>query len=213
MPQFTGYANEYRQPFDLNLEAVHHLEQIYLARGDGKQRQVWLNRKIDIHRRMGTQATDRATFLAAEAQYVLAVEERINFDVIRLTHPLPKSLKRKQKALASTVKAFEAVADYQIARFSTASTFQIADLYTSLSRAIMDSDRPEDLTELELEQYEILLEEQAFPFEEQAISLHEINMRRSWEGVYDEWVQKSFTELGRLMPARFDKQEIDVCLR
>jgi hypothetical protein len=74
----------------------------------------------------------------------------------------------------------------------------------------MDSDRPESLSELELEQYEILLEEQAFPFEEQAISLHEINMRRSWEGIYDDWVKKSFEELSRLMPARFDKQEIDV---
>jgi hypothetical protein len=74
----------------------------------------------------------------------------------------------------------------------------------------MDSDRPGNLNEMELEQYEILLEEQAFPFEEQAISLHEINMRRSWEGVYDDWVKRSFSELKKLMPARFDKQEIDV---
>jgi hypothetical protein len=74
----------------------------------------------------------------------------------------------------------------------------------------MESDRPDNLNELELEQYEILLEEQAFPFEEQAISLHEINMRRSWDGIYDDWVKQSFAELKRLMPARFDKQEIDV---
>jgi hypothetical protein len=159
---------------------------------------------------MGTSATDRATFLAAEAQYVFAEDERMSFEVIRLTHPLPKSLKRKQQALTRTVKAFEAVADYQVSRFSTASTYQIANLYASLSASIMDSDRPDNLNELELEQYEILLEEQAFPFEEQAISLHEINMRRSWEGVYDDWVKRSFTELRKLMPARFDKQEIDV---
>ena len=207
---FSDYANEYREPLNLNLEAVHHLDQLYLSLDDGKQRRVWLNRKIDIHRRMGTAATDRAIYLAAEAQYVFAEDERLSFDVIRLTHPLPKSLKRKQKALTRTVKAFEAVADYQVARFSTASTFQIADLYSSLSKSIMGSDRPADLSELELEQYEILLEEQAFPFEEQAISLHEINMRRSWDGVYDDWVKKSFEELGRLMPARFNKQEIDV---
>ena len=35
-------------------------------------------------------------------------------------------------------------------------------------------------------------------------------MRRSWEGVYDDWVKKSFAELGRLMPARFDKHEIEI---
>ena len=207
---FKDYAHSYERPLDLNLEAVHQLDLLYQAADDGKKRRYWLDRKIDIHRKMGTAATERATFLAAEAQYVFAEDERINFEVIRLTHPLPKSLKRKQKALTRTVKAYEAVADYQVSRFSTASTFQIANLYASLSSSIMDSDRPDNLNELELEQYEILLEEQAFPFEEQAISLHEINMRRSWEGVYDDWVKRSFTELKKLMPARFDKQEIDV---
>ncbi len=63
---------------------------------------------------------------------------------------------------------------------------------------------------MELEQYDVLLEEQAFPFEEQAISLHEINVRRSWDGVYDQWVQKSFEALRALVPARFDKQEMQV---
>jgi len=207
---FQGYARDYERPLDLNLEAVHQLDLLYQAADDGKQRRYWLDRKIDIHRKMGTAATDRATFLAAEAQYVFAEDERMNFEVIRLTHPLPKSLKRKQKALTRTVAAYESVADYQVSRFSTASTFQIANLYASLSKSIMTSDRPDNLNELELEQYEILLEEQAFPFEEQAISLHEINMRRSWEGVYDDWVKQSFGELRKLMPARFDKQEIDV---
>jgi tetratricopeptide (TPR) repeat protein len=208
--QFKEYAHTYETPLDLNLEAVHHLDVLYQAAGDGKSRRYWLDRKIDIHRKMGTAATERATFLAAEAQYVFAEDERSDFEVIRLTNPLPKSLKRKQKALTRTVKAYEAVAEYQVGRFSTASTYQIANLYASLSKSIMESDRPGNLNELELEQYEILLEEQAYPFEEQAISLHEINMRRSWDGVYDDWVKQSFAELRRLMPARFDKQEIDV---
>lgn len=207
---FRNYAHTYEEPMALNLEAMHHLDLLYQQQGDGSKRRFWLERKIALHRKMGSAATDRATYLAAEASYVFAEDERQNFEVIRLTHPLPKSLKRKQKALTSTVKAFEAVADYQVAGFSTASTFRIADLYASLSRSIMDSDRPKGLSELELEQYEILLEEQAFPFEEQAIALHEINMRRSWEGIYDDWVKQSFAELSRLMPARFDKQEVDV---
>jgi tetratricopeptide (TPR) repeat protein len=207
---FQTYADSYEHPLALNLEAVDHLDHLYQRIDDPRQRRVWLERKIDIHRAMGSAATERATFLAAEAQYVFAEDERLRFDDVRLTHPLNKSLQRKQKALTRTLAAFEAVAEYQVAKYSTASTYQIADLYTSLSSSIMGSARPADLSELELEQYEILLEEQAFPFEEQAISLHEINMRRSWEGVYDEWVKKSFTELGRLMPARFDKQEIEV---
>ena len=97
-----------------------------------------------------------------------------------------------------------------MAEFTTASTFEIADLYSVLSKSIMVSDRPKNLSALELEQYEILLEEQAFPFEEQAIDLHEINMRRAWNGVYDDWVRQSFNELMRLMPGRFNKPEVEV---
>ena len=39
----------------------------------------------------------------------------------------------------------------------------------------MDSERPKELSKVELEQYNVLLEEQAFPFEEKAIELHEVN--------------------------------------
>ena len=207
---FREYAHAYETPMDLNLEAIHHLDQLYQRTGDGDKRRFWLAKKIDLHERMGRGATERATYLAAEAQFVLAEDERAVFQGLALGHPLKKSLKRKQRQLTRTVKAFEKVAGYQVVEFSTASTFYIADLYTELSRSLMASSRPADLSELELAQYEILLEEQAYPFEEQAISLHEINMRRSWTGVYDDWVRKSFQELGRLMPARFDKQELEV---
>ena len=60
----------------------------------------------------------------------------------------------------------------------------------------------------ELEQYDVLLEEQAFPFEEKSIEIHEANAARAREGVYDEWVQKSFDALAKLKPARYAKAEI-----
>ena len=37
----------------------------------------------------------------------------------------------------------------------------------------MNSERPSNLNELELEQYELALEEQIYPFEEKAIKVHE----------------------------------------
>jgi tetratricopeptide (TPR) repeat protein len=206
---FRDYAHTYKKPWDLGLEAMHNMDLLYQRTGEGDKRRFWLNKKIALHREMGAAATARATHLAAQAQYVFAEDERQRYVAIELSHPLQRSLKKKQKALTKTLKAYEAVAGYEVAEFTTASTFEIGDLYTALSKAIMASDRPKNLSELELEQYEILLEEQAFPFEEQAISLHEINMRRSWDGIYDDWVKKSFAELARLMPGRFDKREVE----
>jgi hypothetical protein len=71
----------------------------------------------------------------------------------------------------------------------------------------MDSDRPTNLEADALEQYEILLEEQAFPFEEKAIDLYTANADRAVDGVYDEWVKRSFNQLASLMPARYAKEE------
>ncbi len=210
LEHFRDYAHTYKEPRDLRMEAMHHMDELYQQTGDGDKRRFWLDKKIQLHREMGAAADGRATYLAASAQAVFAADEKQRFSAIRLTHPLPKSLKKKQKALKRTLKAYEKVAEYEVSEFTTASTYEIADLYSVLSKSIMASDRPKNLSELELEQYEILLEEQAFPFEEQAISLHEINMRRSWNGVYDDWVQQSFTELKRLMPGRFNKPELEV---
>lgn len=207
---FRDYAHTYDEPVAQRLEAVHQLDALYQRTGDGASRRYWLEEKIAIHREMGRQATERATYLAAEAQYVLAEEARAAFAAVRLSAPLQDSLQRKQQVLKDAVQAFEAVADYQVAEFATASTFQIGTLFTDLAAAIMESDRPDGLSQLEREQYDILLEEQAFPFEERAITLHEINMRRSWDGLWNEWIERSFAELGRLMPARFDKQEREV---
>ena len=64
----------------------------------------------------------------------------------------------------------------------------------------MTSERPKKLSKVELEQYNVLLEEQAFPFEEKATELHEVNAHRAASGVYDKWVKSSFDALARAAP-------------
>ncbi len=207
---FRDYAHDYPQPADQCLEAVDHLDLLYQRTGNADRRRYWLEQKIAIRRAMGGHASERANYLAAQAQYVLAGDARAAFEAVKLTQPLKQSLARKQRALKQAVKAYESVADYQVAELATAGTYQLATLFTDLADSIMASDRPGGLSDLEKEQYEVLLEEQSYPFEEKAISLHEINMRRSWQGLWDTWIEKSFVELGRLMPARFDKPEMEV---
>jgi len=51
------------------------------------------------------------------------------------------------------------------------------------------------------------LDEEAFPFEEKAITVHEKNMEMLRAGVFNEWTQKSLSRLGTLMPGRYAKPE------
>ena len=207
---FRLYVDTFPSPADLTLEAAHQLDTIYQELGNSEMRQVWLTKKIEIAASSDLAMTDRGRFLSAEAQFALAEYARESFDRIDLTAPLRASLKRKQQALTQAVSGYEGAASHGIAEFSTASTFRIADTYIALATALLESARPSGLSELELEQYQLLLEEQALPFEEQAIALHEINVRRSWEGQHDQWIEKSFEALRGLLPARFDKQEAQV---
>jgi TolA-binding protein/LysM repeat protein len=66
---------------------------------------------------------------------------------------------------------------------------------------------PRGLYPLELEQYELAIEEQAYPFEEKAIHVHENNLKLISRGVYNVWVQKSLQKLAQSVPARYDKPE------
>ncbi len=108
------------------------------------------------------------------------------------------------------VAAYQKTAAYGVQQFSTLATYRIGRIYQQLSTDLIASDRPGNLDAMALEQYEVLLEEQAYPFEEKAITIYEANTRRSRDGLYDEWVRKSFTALGELLPARYGKLETSI---
>ena len=146
-------------------------------------------------------------YLAASASAVLANDAFTQYARIQLKLPLDVSMSKKTVALEKAMKAYQKTAAYGISSFSTEAGYQMANIYAQLSRDLMASDRPNGLNELELEQYEILLEEQAFPFEDSAIEIHEQNASRSWNGIYDDWVKSSFGALKELLPGRYDKPE------
>jgi hypothetical protein len=79
-----------------------------------------------------------------------------------------------------------------------------------MGKALLESERPANLQGEALAEYDLLLEEQAYPFEEQAIALHETNIERMNSGLYDEWIEQSLAQLAELVPARYAKQERSV---
>src|SRR5690606_14596983 len=114
----------------------------------------------------------RSRYLAAGAAAELARPVYDEFVRIPLRLPLKNSLQRKRAALETALKAQERVLTYEVAEFTTQASFMIGEIYAQLSRDLMNSQRPTNLDVLELEQYDMLLEEQAYPFEEKAIEIH-----------------------------------------
>lgn len=204
---FTAYVQQYPQPFDTAMDARQRLADIAEASRDVRLRERLLQDIVRADQSAGAARNDRSRYLAARATLVLVEPEVASFNSIRLTVPLAKSLKAKRTAMERVLSAYGKALDYQVAEVTTAATFGMAEVYRQLGSDLLSSERPKDLDADAREQYDVLLEEQAFPFEEKAIELYQANARRAGEGVYDPWVQRSFETLAKLMPARYAKSE------
>ncbi|MGA7537472.1 MAG: tetratricopeptide repeat protein [Steroidobacteraceae bacterium] len=198
---------QYPTPLGDAEEARQRLADYAAAAGDLTARDHWYRELVKADAEAGAQRTSRTHFLAAKAQLALAAEPRDEFRAIRLTLPLARTLKAKRRAMESAMAAYRLAASYGVAEVTTAATYEMAGLYATLAHDVLASERPRNLTGQELDEYNSLLEDQVFPFEEQAIRIYGLNAARASQGIYDQWVRKSFAALTQLDPARYGKTE------
>jgi tetratricopeptide (TPR) repeat protein len=205
---YASYVKEYPMPLDPAMDARQKLADMAKDQHDLKARAQWNDEIIRADKAAGTARTDRSKYLAARATLETAEPHVAMFNAVKLVAPLDKSLKMKRNAMEKVMAVYGQALDYGVAEVTTAATFGMAELYRQLGADLLASERPKDLDAESREQYDVLLEEQAFPFEEKAIELHETNAQRASTGIYDEWVQHSFDVLAKLKPARYAKAEI-----
>lgn len=204
---YKEYIKRFPDPAEPALEARHQLAVLYQKSGQQPARTAILKEIVDIDARAGKQRTDRTRYLAAFAAFDLIDPTLQDFNDARLGEPFQKTLKIKKDKMSRLLKLYADLADYEVAEMTAAATYRIAGIYYEFSRDLMESERPRNLNPEELEQYELILEEQAYPFEEKAIEIHEKNIELLTAGVFNEWIDKSIRQLGQLVPARYAKQE------
>lgn len=205
---YAAYVKQYPRPVDAAQEARQKIADLAQQQNDAKGRSQWLTEIIATDKAAGEARSERSKYLAARATLEQVDPEVAAFNAIKLVVPLDKSLKAKRKAMEKVLASYSRALDYGVAEVTTASTFGMAELYRQLGADLIASERPKGLDAEAREQYDVLLEEQAFPFEEKAIELHEVNVRRTGDGVYDESIRRSFEVLAKLKPARYAKGEI-----
>lgn len=204
---YKQYAHTYKRPYPQNMEAMNILSDIYNQNNDQQKRAFWLRKLVQSDQKSAAaNKTERTQFLAANAAFELALLRLEDFHRARLKLPLAQSLKVKKQAMQDAVKYFGLSSSYGHQEFVTQATYQIASIYKSFARALLESERPKNLSADELEQYGFLLEDQAFPFEDKAIEFYQTNLARIAQGSYDDWIQRSLNELSSLFPARYGRE-------
>lgn len=208
------YVSEYPRPFEPALESVYELYSLALEEGSPaslRRRSAEFAESLMTFERNGDDLrTIRSRTLAAEASWAATEVERDRFEAIRLLLPLAESLGRKTASLRKLVADIDRTQAYGIAEYVTAANHTLGQAYLTLSKDVLASERPAGLNALESEQYTILLEDQAYPFEEQAISTLEANLAMIQKGIYDSYIEQSIAALSQLLPVRYDKQEVSL---
>ncbi|MBQ1783203.1 MAG: outer membrane protein assembly factor BamD [Gammaproteobacteria bacterium] len=203
------YLDRYPQPL-----ATAQQLRFELAKGQsGSARTATLTAIVVADRRSSGDASSRA--LAIEAALLLARDAHQACLVLPISQPLAASVKRKRAALETARGQWQQVLDYRDRRSTAEATYQVAELYAQLASALLSSPPPPGLDELALEEYQFLLEEQAYPFEEKAIATHEANLAHGHDGAvsggsFTEWMGRSLSRLAELVPGRYRRGESEL---
>jgi tetratricopeptide (TPR) repeat protein len=204
---YRRYVGYFPQPVEPNLEARNHIADILKAQNERESYLDELKQIVAIDAAAGSARTPRTRYLAAKSALVLAEVTYDQFTAVRLVQPFEPNLLRKRDLMKTAVQQFSRLMDYELGEFTAAATFYLAEIYAHFSQALTTSERPDGLSPVEREQYELAIEEQAYPFEEKAITVHESNLKLISRGVYNEWIDKSLQKLAVFVPARYAKPE------
>ncbi len=204
---YTEYSRKFKKPHVQYIESMNKLTELYAQKGAAKDILKWQSSIVKADKSaLNNIKTDRTKHITSTAYLGLAHNEQKRFNKIRLTLPLKRSLSNKKTTMKRAVKYYAKASVYKLYEPSTEATYEIARIYKDFSKALLESARPTNLNSEQLDQYEILLEDQAFPFEDKAIEFFEINLSRIKDGLYNNWIKKSHEQLSELFPARYNRQ-------
>ncbi|MCP4187183.1 MAG: tetratricopeptide repeat protein, partial [Gammaproteobacteria bacterium] len=204
---YQDYAKNFRKPYTQRLEAMYKVAQLHQSNKADRPSRDWYQKIIKADEKaLNNARTEQSRVITSTAYLALARHEHTRFDKIKLTLPLKNSLTKKKAAMQNAVKLFGKASVNKNYEITTEATYSIASIYKDFSQSLLASDRPDNLNQEELDQYEILLEDQAFPFEDKSIEFFEINLSRVKEGLYNNWIQQSHKQLIGLFPVRYNRQ-------
>ena len=201
------YQDSFPRPVEPNLETRDKISEVLKKKNDQDGYLAELRQIVAIDAAAAGERTPRTRALASKAALVLAEHSFKQFAEVKLIEPFEANLRKKKELMKVATRQFNQLVDYEVGDVTAAATFYLAEMYADFSKDLKESERPTGLGALEREEYDLAIEEQAYPFEEKAIAMHKSNLELISRGVYDEWIERSLQKLAKFVPARYDKPE------
>lgn len=205
---YKDYARKYEQPFDNRMEARYHLALLYEKKKDYNRQLYWLRRVIAGDESGGEQRSERSQWLAAWSNAKYGDYFAWEYKRRKLRAPIDKSIARKNQYIVDAVARYEMASNYGILEFVSMSNYKMAELYDLFSVELNNAPIPKSATAEERVLYKQIFAQQAGPLEELATQGYQNNVELAWQGHFTSWIDKSFAQMRRLAPLRFDKTEV-----
>ncbi|MBI5599346.1 MAG: tetratricopeptide repeat protein [Deltaproteobacteria bacterium] len=185
---------------DKEAEVLYRIGGIQVKRGDRRAGLKTLGALLErFPRAKGFSITGARLFL---------VNERLDgYMKVELTQPFEETMQHKTELLDGLIAEYSGLVDENIPELLPEIFFSMGTAFENFRDAVLRSERPSDMTEDELREYNFLIEETAYPYEDRAVGAYTSGMKTGLsQKLFDEWVDKSLERLAILRPALYKRQ-------
>lgn len=125
----------------------------------------------------------------------------------KLTQPFEETLQKKTSLLDGLLRDYSQVAKYKVLELQPEVYFKMGTALENFKETMIQSERPSGMSKEELEEYSFLLEERAYPYEEQSVKAYERGLLTGARNrINNEWVDKCLKRLAGLRPAVYKRE-------
>ncbi|MEK6726683.1 MAG: tetratricopeptide repeat protein [Deltaproteobacteria bacterium] len=185
-----------------------------------------LNDEADVRLRLGTVQfrTGKKKEGLESLNMVLALEGKVNETIIgkarllmlevkesvylgtKLTQSFEETFQKKTSLLDGLLKDYSQVIKYKVLELQPEVYFKMGTALENFKETMIQSERPSGMSKEELEEYSFLLEERAYPYEEQSVKAFEKGLLAGVRNrINNDWVDKCFKKLASIRPAVYKR--------
>lgn len=160
---------------------------------------------VEMYKRVGQ--SDKATHYASKSAMLLIEPTFKEYMGIKLVMPqrvLERNIQRKFELLRELKKEYIKIVKYNDPEVGVEALYQLGLCYQDFSGALFAAPLPSNLTPEEIQIYQVELQNQALPIEEQAIESFESAIKKSYElNVYTQTSKNAYMQLSQFKPQQY----------
>lgn len=207
---YEQYIAQPNADFVQSVEASERIYQAALTRQDQAARLKEQQRQLTFAQRPNRPDTLKARldFMQSRALTEQAAPALRSYQNLAITLPLRNSVPKKQAALQVVLQQQQQIIDLNVAEFVTQAQFNVGESFVEFYQGVLKAPAPVGLNELELEEYQIAIEEQVQPLKDQAMTWHRANLsllHDPEQPLWDDWIGRSLNSLSQLAAGFYDR--------